>query len=134
MSAFFPLLIGLLFIVVPVIVLIVVVRLIYINQKRSREKKAIPQNWHATTGRVTAVSVEEAVRTRVEDDPFHYPNVQFEYVVEGRAYNGSQAVGRPYNNTSMAQQTLKNYPVGREIPVYYNPERPGEARLPPGPG
>ena len=129
MSAFFSLLIGLLFIVIPVLVLVVVVRLIYINQKRSREKKAIPQNWRVATGRVTEVSVEEAVRTRVEDDPFYYPNVQFEYVVEGRAYNGSQAVGRPCNNTSMAKQTLKYYPVGSEIPVYYNPERPEESRL-----
>jgi len=123
------LLFGLLFIVIPVLVLIGVTVLIYINQKRIEQKKPIPRNWRAVTARITAASVEKAVRNHVEENASYYPSIQFEYTDEGRVYRGTQAVGRPYNVISGAWQTLSRYQVGTEITVYCNPENPGEARL-----
>ena len=121
--------IGLLFIAIPVLVLTGVTIFIYINQKRIKQKTPIPRDWRAVTARITAASVEETVRSHAEDNAFYYPSIQFEYTDGGRAYKGTQAVGRPYNVISRAWQTLSRYQVGQEITVYCNPENPGEARL-----
>jgi len=91
---FGPLLVGLLFILVPVLVLIGVIALLRKNKTGMRRITSIPAGWRATKARVTEGNVEEAIRTRVEDDPFYYPMVAFEYTVEGghipvpRASNG----------------------------------------------
>ena len=131
MSGMFgPLLVGLLFILVPVLVLIGVIAFLRKNKTGMRRITSIPAGWRATKARVTGGNVEEAIRTRVEDDPFYYPMVAFEYTVEGRAYTGSQGVERPYNYAGRAKKTLAQYPIGSEIVVYYNPERPADARLP----
>lgn len=131
MSGMFgPLLVGLLFILVPVLVLIGVITLLRKNKTGMRRTTSIPAGWRATKARVTGGNVEEAIRIRVEDDAFYYPMVVFEYTVEGREYTGSQGVERPYNYAGRANKTLAQYPVGSEIVVYYNPERPADARLP----
>ncbi len=130
MSGFIaPLLAGLLFICIPVFVVFTVIKHLRINRKRSREQKIIPPNWHLAKGRIIATSIEEAVRTRVEDDEFYYPSVRFEYTDGLQVYNAGRAVGRPYNTKSIARQVLENYPIGGEIIVYYNPQKPDEARL-----
>lgn len=121
--------IGLLFVILPVFVIFRVIQLLRINQRRSREKKLIPQNWRPAKGRITATGIEEAVRTRVEDDAFYYPYIRFEYSDGKTVYTGAQAVGRPYNNTFMAKRTLKGYPVGGEVTVFYNPDKPDENKL-----
>jgi len=124
------LVIGLLFVILPVFVVFRIIQLLRINQRRSREKKIIPQNWRSAKGRITAASVEEAVRTRVEEDAFYYPQVRFEYSDGNNVYEEAQAVGRPYNNTFMARRTLKGYPAGGEVTVFYNPDKPDESMLP----
>jgi hypothetical protein len=100
--------------------------LLYINQTRSRKNVVIPPNWSAITGRITATKVEE---TADDEDDFYYPSIEYEYTVEGQVYTGKQAVGKPYNFTAKAKQILAHYPVGSEIAVYYNPEKPAETRL-----
>ncbi|MCJ7621905.1 MAG: DUF3592 domain-containing protein [Anaerolineaceae bacterium] len=124
-----PLLCGLFCIGITFFVIIGAVILLRVNRTRSREKVAVPPNWPAVQGRVTAASVEETARTRVEDDAFFYPNIKFEYTVEGQVYTGSQAVGRPFNVEFKAKQKLANYPPGTEVTVYYDPTKPDENRL-----
>jgi hypothetical protein len=103
--------------------------LLYTNRTRSRERATIPSNWSSVTGRITAAHVETSARTRVEDDEFYYPEVEFEYTIEGRVFTARQAAGRPFNLEFKAKQTLKQYPVGRQVEVYYSPEKPEDARI-----
>jgi hypothetical protein len=111
------------------LVVIGVVVLLYVNHTRSKEKTAIHPNWRPATARVTATRVEETARTRVDEDDFYYPLIEFEYQVEGQVYTGKQAVGRPFNIEFKAKQTLRHYPPGIEVVVYYNPDKPSETRL-----
>lgn len=121
---------GLLFIVIPILVTVGAFVFVYLNERRIKEREAVPRDWRAVTARITAASVEEAVRSQEEEDGVsYYPSIQFEYTDSGRVHTGTLAVGRPDNVISRAWQTLARYQVGGEITVYCNPERPGEARL-----
>jgi hypothetical protein len=124
-----PLLGGLFCIGIAFLALIGVVVLLYINHTRSRKMVAINPNWPTVPGRVTVARVEESVRTRVDDDAFYSPFIEFEYIVEGQVYTGKQAVGRPSNLEAMAKRTLAKFPPGTEVVVYYNLEKPDETRL-----
>ena len=123
------LLIGLLCIGVTFLVLIGVVVLLLGNRSRSRKMTATPSNWRAVPGTVTGASVEESARTRVDDDVFYYPSVEFGYTVESQAFRSTQAVGKPSNFELKAKHALAQYQPGVEIAVVYNPEKPDEARL-----
>jgi hypothetical protein len=111
------------------IIAIGVIALLVVNQRKSRKKYVIPDNWRSAQGRIIATQVEEAARTKVDDDEFYMPMVEFEYTVEGQVYTSKQAVGRPYNVTFKAKQTLEHYPIGGNITVHYNPEKVDQARL-----
>lgn len=111
------------------VILIGVVALVVINQRNSQQKFGIPAHWHSVQGRVNASFIEEVARTRVDDDPFYHPVVEFDYTVNGQHYAGKQAIGRATNFDRNARKTLENYPIGGNITVYYNPEKVDEYRL-----
>ncbi|HEY5270654.1 MAG TPA: hypothetical protein VII97_09980 [Anaerolineales bacterium] len=50
---------------------------------------AIRPNWPTVPSRVTVARVEESVRTRVDDDAFYSPYIEFEYTVAGQVYTGT---------------------------------------------
>jgi hypothetical protein len=121
---------GLFFIVIPILVIIGLYIFAHVNQERiSQEMTGSGNDWRAVSARITAASVEEAVRSCVEDEMSYYPSIQFEYTHGDRVYKGTGAVGRPYNAISRAWETLSRYEVGKEITVYCNPDNPREARL-----
>jgi len=124
-----PLITGLFCIGIAFLALVGVIVLLYINHTRSRKMMAINPNWPAVPGRVTVARVEECDRTKVDDDTFYSPFIEFEYTVVGQVYTGKQAVGRPSNLESLATRILAHYPPGTEVVVYYNLEKPDEARL-----
>jgi hypothetical protein len=126
---FLPLITGLLCISIAFLALVGVIVLLYINHNRSREKMVVPPSWPGVSGRVTVARVVESARTRVDEDAFYHPSIEFEYIVAGQVYTGKQAVGRPSNLESKAKRTLANYPPGTDVAVYYNPEKPDEARV-----
>jgi len=123
------LVVGLLFVGVPVVVLIVVIRLLRRNQAGRRRLMAIPPGWHAIEGRVIGSKVEEAARTNPGDWSFYFPMVLFEYTVEGQRYTGAQGVDRAYQEEYRVKKVLAEYPVGNPITVYYDPIKPEDARL-----
>jgi hypothetical protein len=121
---------GLFFIVIPILAVIGLYIFAHLGQKGIAQGRPDSGNeWRAARARITAASVEETVRREVEDDTSYYPSIQFEYTAGDRVYKGTQAVGRPYSAISRAWETLSRYEVGKEITVYFNPDRPGEARL-----
>ncbi|MDD3844853.1 MAG: DUF3592 domain-containing protein [Syntrophorhabdaceae bacterium] len=123
------LVVGLLFIGVPVVVLIVAIRLLRKNQAGSRRIRSIPPGWRAIEGRVIGNKTEVAARTHPEDFDFYYPMILFEYTVEGRRYTGAQGVDRAYGDEYRVKKILAEYPVGNPIVVHYDPSKPEDARL-----
>ncbi len=50
-------------------------------------------------------------------------------MINGQIYKGKQAVGKPFNLESKAMSTIAKYSPGTSVTLYYNPEKPEEARL-----
>jgi hypothetical protein len=88
------------------------------------------QSWPATTGRILSSEVEQ--RYSSESGTSFYPQIVFEYDVQGQRYKSNQinfGAQASYGMTSVAQNKILQYPVGRLVPVSYNPENPTQAVL-----
>ncbi len=101
---------------------------------RSRKKAEASQSWPSTIGRITVAEVKQSAST--DDDGrtsyAYYPSVAYEYQVAGQTYTGKRiAFGGVHasGSSSKAAAELARFPVGGQVTVYYNPEKPGEAVL-----
>lgn len=98
-----------------------------------RQVKAV-RAWPAATGRVLSAEVE-ARRSRTGRSGYstaYYPVVVYEYVVNGQRYMNNvlspgQALGIGFRG--VVEKKVARYPVGNAVPVYYNPQNPGESVL-----
>lgn len=62
------------------------------------------------------------------------PLLEFEYEVDGQTYRDTSDLHMPSfggrtNRFAAAENMAAEYPVGREVVVHYNPDRPSQARL-----
>ena len=92
------------------------------------------KNWPAANGQITISKIHEGWSEDSDGDRFrsYQADVQFVYQVNGQTLNGSQiafGVKSSDRNPKNAQVAVNNYPVGKNVPVYYNPANPGEAVL-----
>jgi hypothetical protein len=58
-------------------------------------------------------------------------DVQYTFEVDGRTYQNSRVLfgGNLTLNMGIARDRVEEYPVGREVDVYYNPRNPAHATL-----
>jgi hypothetical protein len=98
---------------------------------RRRVREAM--NWQQTTGTVLSSEVETR-RSRSGQSGYstsYYPRVVYEYEVMGQRYRSNQfnlgEVGLGFYNRVAAK--VAEYPQGKMIDVYYNPNNPSEAVL-----
>ncbi|TPQ39336.1 DUF3592 domain-containing protein [Bradyrhizobium guangdongense] len=93
--------------------------------------------WPKTMGKVVT-SVAEAREVRVSDsdreegyrmESRNFANVTYEYTVFGRKQRCNRiSIGEDLGNVEVAQ-TLRKYPVGSVVTVYYHPRHPERAVL-----
>jgi hypothetical protein len=101
---------------------------------RSRQKAEASQSWPNTVGQITRSQVKQSTST--DDDGrtsySYYPSVEYTYQVAGQNYTSKRTVFgalRGYGNPAKAEADLQRYPLGAQVAVYYDPEKPGEAVL-----
>jgi len=104
-----------------------------IKALRDRKKAEASTSWPSTVGTVTESTIEESY-SRDEDGhrQTHFkPVVKYNYQVVGSTFTGDKiAFGMGSSgNFKSAQQTIANYPIGKQVTVYYNPEKPEEGVL-----
>lgn len=85
-----------------------------------------------TTGKVTSSRVEET-RDHKRKRSFR-PQVEYDYLVDGKTLHGKvrtfgEATISGTGARHSAEGVLKRYPVGQEVPVFYNPDDPQQAVL-----
>lgn len=83
------------------------------------------RQWPSVTG------VIEASEPHSEQDDL-LPNIVYRYEVGGETYRRSlQFPGGTNPMPEFAQSYVDKYPVGAEVQVYYQPDRPGQSTLEP---
>jgi len=58
-------------------------------------------------------------------------NIDYQYIVDGETYSGSRRkfADRSKDGEKVRQAMLKRFPIDAAVPVYYNPNNPGESVL-----
>jgi hypothetical protein len=95
--------------------------------------------WPVTRGRIVAADVQAFQDRRHSWSDYAYrrhykPSVVYEYEVNGRKYRGDRlTIGVVVSATlpGFARRTAARYPVGTEVDVHYDPNKPGESVLHP---
>ncbi len=100
---------------------------------RNKQKGEASKSWPSTQGRIisTNIRVDESDD---EDLPrvTYIPEVHFEYQFGDTVYQGKRISfgSEPsFGSREKALNFLRQYPVGRVVAVFYNPEKPTEAVL-----
>lgn len=90
--------------------------------------------WPNVTGVVTVSELGKHVGHDRDDTTTYRADISYDYVVNDRSYrNGVVNFGSlQTSDPSTARRVLKRYPVGLQVPVYYNPAEPQDAVLEPG--
>lgn len=106
-----------------------------LRYQKNKEKAHQSLNWPKTSGRVIESRIAEH-ESEDEDGHVTYtysPVVRYEYQVNGVAYTGGQVAiggsGIAISNNNKVQQMIDQYPPGKLVVVYYNPQNPAEAVL-----
>ena len=95
--------------------------------------------WPSVEGRLLTASIDVASGGRPAiSDQRYIDSVRYEYVVDGRRYEGDrlspwQAVAS-HNARAVLKSRLAGLEPGRPVRVYYNPRRPAKAFLKPSGG
>ena len=90
------------------------------------------KSWPTVPGTITKSEID----IWRSDSKTHYqPDIVYAYSVNGKKYTSSKiTVGDPPldNNVTPAKRLQAEYPVGKEVVVYYDPEVPASSALKPG--
>lgn len=103
----------------------------------SKAKESL--DWPAVKGKIISSSVERSTRRestrrskgRSRTRIYYHANISYEYSVDGKDYEGSQVRfgGTSSQNSGRVNSIVKEFPAGKEISVYYEPENPSESIL-----
>lgn len=85
------------------------------------------KDWPTAIGQILASTI--SYRRRSGGGRAPYPLVMYLYQVEGRQYQSQRIYFGGEVGGSAMTGILKKYPVGAEVPVYYNPQNPADAVL-----
>lgn len=89
-----------------------------------RGEAAESEHWPTTAGVITRMNVSE--HTDRDGSRTKHLDVRYKYAVNGREFEGDRVgVGTSYDTDAVAQA----YPVGKQVLVFYNPEKPADAVL-----
>lgn len=99
---------------------------------RAAQRRKIAQGWSSVNGIVVRSDLVE--HPDDEGATTYTPAVEYEFVVEGVTFTGNQ-IAFGYDSFTwsrdVAVKTLRAYPVGAHVTVYYNPFRPRDCAIEP---
>jgi hypothetical protein len=116
----------------------IILGLIFIGLMMQGSIKSVDsENWPSVQGAV--LSSEIITRTEREpdshfDDYYYTPKVSYNYTVNGNGHTSDRIAFIVSEEVvkNEVQKIIDNYPVGKTVTVYYNPDNPSEAVLEPG--
>ena len=119
---------ALLFIAIGVVLII-----LHRRQKRKTEESA---SWLETIGIVKESKVKQGTNVLMSSDedsegtPVFFPEISYTYQVSGMEYSSNRLTfggKKSFSKRDYAEKVTSLYPVGSQLPVYYDPKNPKEA-------
>lgn len=93
-------------------------------------------DWPVMEGEIIFSSVAVQPPDMVHDKETMYSaDIRYTYKVNGRNYTSSEISLGDYSSNwrFIMEDMVKAYPKGKRVAVYFNPDKPGQALLEPGP-
>ncbi len=104
---------------------------IYKRMKKGSAARDAAQTWLSVPGKI--LESEIRITHNHDNTTSQFPYVSYSYTVKGKSYQGETIrAGEQFFNvrwTGKASEVTDRYPVGGDVTVYYNPEKPEEAAL-----
>jgi hypothetical protein len=115
---------------IPILVLGGLGYFLYKRNQQSMAYRQSTQTWQSTTGTVLMSSVQSSYSSGSHST---YPVVVYQYEVSGQRYQSQRIkAGEQFLNvrvSGQAEATVRKYPIGATVTVYYNPSNPTESVL-----
>lgn len=98
------------------------------------EEAAASKEWPAVEGIITRSELAKSKNS--DGNTMYSANINYDYVVDGKEYNGSgvRVVDGTTSVKSGVKKTVRKYKEGSSVTVHYDPEFPNTAVLEPGTG
>ena len=116
---------------IPILVIGALGYFLHKRNQQSMTYRQSTQTWHNTTGTVLMSSVQW--KRTGNSGSTTYPVVVYQYEVNGQRYQSQRIkAGEQFLNVRIAGQaeaTVKRYPIGATVTVYYDPKNPAESAL-----
>jgi hypothetical protein len=90
------------------------------------------KSWPTTSGTITKSEVDSWMK---DGESRYGAVIKYTYQVEGKQYDSYKigvSASSSNNNMSAAKDLVQEYPVGKTVDVFYDPEVPDSAALKPG--
>ena len=105
-----------------------------IRFNKDKQKAASSQTWPSTSGRIVEARVTESTSTDSDGDrsTYYSPQIVYEYEVMGSPIRGDKiyvGLKSSSSNYKKAQEKVAQYPIGKTVSVFYNPDDPTDAVL-----
>lgn len=102
-----------------------------VHGKRVLDEAQASTKWPAVPGKVTASNL---TTSHSRNGTTYAAHVEYAYAVGGRELSGSTVWfgDEDTHDRDDAQKTLAQFPVGKEVRVFYRPDQPETAVLEPG--
>ena len=130
LGGLFGILGGICAVVLPILAFIGFAVFMVRRNQRAKAVKEAAQSWTGTMGTVLMSSVQ--VR-RTGTSRSEFPVVVYQYQVNGQAFQGQTIkAGEQFFSVRVlgqAHETVRRYPPGAQVMVYYNPANPEESAL-----
>lgn len=102
-------------------------------------KASASSGWPSVSGTVVVSEVDKTTQTTNSNVKWVFnPILKYEYKVDGIAYSGERirftSFSLSYKKEIKAKRVISAYPVGKSVPVFYNPKNPSDSVLVTGVG
>lgn len=103
------------------------------------ERAKASVDWPQATGKIVASTVDRSTSTsgagrNRRTSTSYSAEIEYSYAVDGASFTGDRVAYGDYgsSNRGHASGIVSRYPVGKQVAVYYMPDKPGESLLEPG--
>lgn len=117
------------FLIIILIIISAIFIFLYTKKEHNLQKESV--NWPTTEAVVSSSNVRrDWDKNNGAPKTTYWFEISYNYEIEGKTYLGKRYTfqgGPSFNTKSLADALLAEFPIGKKITIYYQPDNPQEA-------